>query len=114
MTEPTVETRPLPMADGEAFRAECTAMLDWLGTIEMPEERVGIHEAGGNLGGILVGFLTASRATFYAAEAADVAALCGHLKDTVDNGDRARILEEVWRCALEARESGTDLEVEFR
>lgn len=114
MADMTTETRPRPIKDETAFRAECEAMLDWLGTIEMPEDRVGIHEAGGNLGGILVGLMTASQANFYVAASSDVAALCGYLKNSVDHADRARILESVMRCAEAARDRGVDLVVDFQ
>lgn len=114
MADQTLLTRPLPVTDPEAFAAECVAMIDWIGTIEMPEERVGIREAAGNLGGILVGLMTSGRASFYAGEASDVADLCGHLKDTADGENRGRILEAIFECACQARDGSTDIEVEFQ
>lgn len=111
-TEPQI--RPLPAADADALTALCAEMLDWVGGIEMPEERVGLREAAGNLGGILVGLMTSRQVCFYTEEAANVAELCGHLRDTEEQADRARVLGAICECAGEARDAGTDILIEFR
>ena len=114
MSDPAPQTRPLPTDDPGAFDALCHDMLDWVGTIEMPEERVGLREAAGNLGGILVGLMTTRQVCFYAEEAANVAELCGHLRDTSEDPGRARVLGAICECAGDARDSGADILVEFR
>lgn len=114
MSESNTRIRPLPVADKNIFQTECLAMIDWLGTIEMPEERVGIREAAGNLGGILVGLLTESRAFFYVEESANVVDLCDYLRKTADNDFYACILDAIYDSACEARDSGADIDIEFR
>ena len=107
-------TRPKPISDAEEFQSECHNMLEWLGTIEMPEDRVGIHEAGGNLGGILVSLMTTSAACFYTEESANVFTLCGYLKESEkDKPNWVAILETIQECAGEARDQKADIEVTF-
>lgn len=98
--------------DPQAFSDSCFALLDWLGSIEMPEDRVGIREAGGCLGGILVGLMTEGKATFIPSESGNVAALCGYLRNDADP-KRAAILAAVGDCAEAAVKAGSEIEFSF-
>jgi len=114
MTDQSQMTRPLPVADRDVFEQTCIEMIDWIGTIEMPEERVGIREAAGNLGGILIGLMRESKAHFYNEESTNVGTLTGYLKDSVDSQERADILSAIHECAIIARDNGNDIQVEFK
>lgn len=109
--QPTV--RPLPVDGLGHFKATCEQMIAWVGTIEMPEERVGLREASGNLGGILVSLLMSQEACFYAEEATNVATLTDHLKGIETDTNRELVLAEIHHGACEARDSGKDLSVRF-
>jgi hypothetical protein len=105
--------RPLPVADVNELKSECQAMLEWIGEVDMPEERVGLREAAGNIGGILIGLMHGST-TFYTEEAANVSELSGVFKDSPENNHtRARILHEIFTCSSLARDKGCDIEVDF-
>lgn len=105
-------TRELEGIGLQEFNDTCFALVDWLGTIEMPEDRVGIREAGGCLGGILVGLMTEGKAAFVKGESANVAALCGYLHQDADP-KRATILTAIGECAESVAKAGADMEVRF-
>ena len=107
-------TKPIPLSNKDEFQGECLSMIDWIGTIEMPEEKVGLREAAGNLGGILIGLMRDSKAWFYTEESRNVGILTGHLKDSDLNQERVEILSAIHECAIMARDKGSDLEIEFR
>ncbi|MEO5336675.1 MAG: hypothetical protein H7841_07260 [Magnetospirillum sp. WYHS-4] len=109
MSGTEANTRAVAGMDLQAFNDTCFALVDWLGTVEMPEDRVGIREAGGCLGGILVGLMTEGKATFIPGESGNVAALCGYLKDDADP-HRAAILTVIGDCAQAAVAAGRNLE----
>jgi len=113
MSDNNISVRPTPGDNLDSFKEICEEMIAWVGTIEMPEERVGLREAGGNLGGLLVSFLMAQEACFYAEEATNVATLTEHLKGIETDPNRVLILEEVYLGACQARDSGKDHTVKF-
>jgi len=106
--------RALPIPDAEAFKARCHEMLDWMGDIEMPEERVGLREAAGNICGMLVCLMTSQEAIYYREEAANVVALCGQLDGMAGEAERRLILSEIRACAQMASDGGTDLNVAYQ
>lgn len=114
MAEHILLTKPMPLSDKDAFQAECNNMIDWIGTIDMPEERVGLREAAGNLGGILVGLMRENKAWFYTEESSNVSDLTCHLRQTNVAPARADILSAIHECACMARDKGSDLEIEFK
>lgn len=113
MTDNQAEVRSLPVDDLEVFKATCEQMIAWVGTIEMPEERVGLREASGNFGGILVSILMSQEACFYAEEATNVATLTEHLKSIETDANRKLIIAEIHHGACQARDSGRDLNIRF-
>ena len=105
--------RSLPVDDLDRFKETCEKMIVWVGTIEMPEERVGLREASGNLGGILVSMLMSQEACFYAEEATNVATLTEHLKGIETDENRELVLAEIHQGACQARDTGKDLNIRF-
>lgn len=114
MDQTEAQTRPLPAADAGALQADCEDMLDWLGTIDMPVESVGLREAAGNICGLLIGFMTTSGACFYAEESGNIITLCGQLKGLVKTEAHGRILKEIGDCAQMANDAGTDITISLQ
>ncbi|MGB0682176.1 MAG: hypothetical protein ACPGOV_05690 [Magnetovibrionaceae bacterium] len=106
-------SNPFQGSDEDAFKATCAQMIDWVGDIEMPEERVGLREASGNIGGILVSLMMAGEACFYAEEAANVAELSLWLSEKEADADRARVLAGIAESAASARDENSDLTFRF-
>ena len=113
MSENETTVEPLPVKDLDLFKETCEQMIQWVGTIEMPEERVGLREASGNFGGILVSLLMAQEASFYAEEATNVATLTDHLKSIETDANREAIIGAIYEGACKARDSGKDLNIRF-
>lgn len=105
--------KQVPGVAPDAFQTVCFETMDWLGGLEMPEDSVGIREAGGCLGGILVSLGTEGKAAFIAAESGNVTRLCGYLVKEADSSDRAALLIAIRDTAKDAAEAGIDLDITF-
>lgn len=105
--------KPIPVADLDLFKQVCEQMVQSVGDIEMPEERVGLREASGNFGGILVSLLMAQEATFYAEESTNVATLTKHLEGIETDADRKAIIGAIHEGACQARDSNKDITIRF-
>jgi hypothetical protein len=103
-----------PVGDADRLRQRCSALLDALGSMEMPIDELRIREAGGCVGGMLVEMMLSRSLAVPVAEAAAVADLCASLKDTFDDADDRSIIAFVHVQACAARDGGSDVEVTFR
>lgn len=116
--ETMVETRTIvaeaPVADAERFRARCESLIERLGTMDMPIDEKRIREAGGCVGGMLVGIMLGGTLSVPAAEAGAVADLCASLVDVFDDADDRRIIVALRDHARTARDEAVDLDVTFR
>ncbi len=110
----SLHTKKISGMDGETFSQECSQLIDWLAGIEMPEDNVKIREAGGCLGGILVGLITTSQASFHTNESEWVARLCEQLETSANNDNQAKILQAIRECAQKAAGAGEELAFEFQ
>lgn len=104
---------PPPVLDAERFKARCAALLDILGSMEMPIDELRIREAGGCVGGMLVEMMISRKLVVPAAEASAVADLCASLKDRFEDADDRSIIAAVHAHACVARDGGADVEVTF-
>jgi len=110
----TAAIHPLPIGGADVFKEECQSLYEWISSIEMPEDRVGIREAGGNVCGILIGMFTESKACFYVEESANIVSLCPQLKDLTGIKSHVLILDAILACARQTMDSGGDMNFEFR
>lgn len=114
MSKTTVIEAAAPIGDPARLKDCCTGLIDRLGTMEMPIDEKRIREAGGCVGGMLVGVMLGGTLEVPLAEASAVADLCAALKETLDDADERRLIAAVHVHACTARDSGTSLEVVFR
>lgn len=102
-----------PVGDADRFKARCGALIDALGSMEMPIDELRIREAGGCVGGMLVEMMLSRKLVVPAAEASAVADLCASLKDHFAEADDRSIIAAVHAHACTARDAGADVEVTF-
>lgn len=103
-----------PVASLDRLKARCAVLVDALGGMEMPVDELRIREAGGCVGGMLVGIMVSGTLSVPADEAAAVADLCAVLGDSFPDADDRRIIAAIHTHACAARDSGVDIDVTFR
>lgn len=112
MTDPATgaaQRRDLPAALVHGLPDICTALMDWISTADLPEERVGLHEAAGNIGGLLVAIMLDAQTTYRRAEAGNIFELSAYYKETVKDPYHRRLMEEIHFGAKAARDADADV-----
>ena len=100
--------RALPADLFNDLQTVCPALIDWVSAAELPEEKVGLREAAGNIGGLLISIMLDEKAEFFHEEAANISELASFFEETSTMPHHKLLLNELRFGAQQALDAQSD------